>query len=118
MKVVLDEGLALSAAELLRREGYDAIHVRECGLARALDADILAWAREQGALVVTLDADFHALLMLTGAKTPSVVRIRIQKLRAWPVATLIRKVLTDYRADLESGSMVVVEPTRIRVRRL
>jgi predicted nuclease of predicted toxin-antitoxin system len=42
MKVVLDEGLAVSAAELLRREGYDAIHARECGLARAKDADILA----------------------------------------------------------------------------
>jgi hypothetical protein len=34
------------------------------------------------------------------------------------VAAVIEKVIAQYRPDLEAGAMVVVEATRIRVRRL
>ena len=38
--------------------------------------------KEQGQLVATLDADFHTLLALDKAKTPSGIRIRVERLRA------------------------------------
>jgi predicted nuclease of predicted toxin-antitoxin system len=46
-----------------------------------VDADILAYGRQELRVVVTLDADFHTLLALSGARSPSVVRIRIEGLR-------------------------------------
>src|SRR6266705_6782569 len=62
---------------------------REKGLATATDAKIIDFARQGGWIVVTLDADFHILLALSGATSPSVVRIRIEGQRAEGLATLL-----------------------------
>lgn len=72
IKILLDQGLPRSAAELLRQQGWNALHVGEVGLATASDQSILKHAQQQGSTVVTLDADFHALLAVSGASAPSV----------------------------------------------
>jgi predicted nuclease of predicted toxin-antitoxin system len=78
MKLLLDQGLPRSAAPLLCQAGIDTVHVGDLGLSTADDAVILQSGRENGRAVVTLDADFHTLLALSGAATPSVIRIRIE----------------------------------------
>jgi predicted nuclease of predicted toxin-antitoxin system len=67
--LLLDQGLPRSAATLLRGAGHEAIHVGELGMSAATDESILAHARKEEFAIVTLDADFHALLALTGAPT-------------------------------------------------
>lgn len=86
MKFLLDQGLPRSTASLLRDTGIDTVHTGEIGLATAVDSDILQHAQRESRVVVTLDADFHALLALSGASTPSVIRIRIEGLRAQALA--------------------------------
>ncbi len=87
MKLLLDQGLPRSAAGLLRQAGLDTVHTGEIGLATAEDQLILDQARESGRVVVTLDADFHTLLTLSGAVSPSVIRIRIEGLNAAQIPT-------------------------------
>jgi len=82
MKLLLDQGLPRSTVFPLRTAGIDAVHVGEKSLATAPDSLILDIARREQCIVVTLDADFHALLALSGAAGPSVIRIRIEGLRA------------------------------------
>ncbi len=118
MKFLLDQGTPRSAAALLRDAGYDAIHTGEAGLAEAEDEQILAKAREQGRIIVTLDADFHAALALSRAKGPSVVRIRIEGLRAEPMIGLLQTVVQQAHDELVAGAMISVQEGRIRVRRL
>ena len=77
MKVLLDQGLPRSAAELLTA-GIDALHTGECGLAQAR-CHILDYARQQDRVVVTLDADFHTRAG-PGHGCTSVIRIRIEGL--------------------------------------
>jgi predicted nuclease of predicted toxin-antitoxin system len=72
MRFLLDQGLPRSAAELLRNQNLDVVHVGEAGLASAEDAEILMRGREDRRIVVTLDADFHSLMALSGATEPSV----------------------------------------------
>jgi len=69
-------------------------------------------------VVVTLDADFHALLALSAAETPSVIRIRIEGLRAQALTNLILTVIGELSEDLELGAVVTVEPSRVRMRHL
>jgi len=72
-------------------------------------------ASQEGRIVVTLDADFHALLALSGADKPSVVRIRIEGLRAEPLAALLLALLAERSAELEQGALLTVQPKRIRI---
>jgi predicted nuclease of predicted toxin-antitoxin system len=118
MKFLLDQNLSAAAAELLRLSGTDVFHTREVGLATAEDVDILQWCREQGRILITLDADCHALLALSGATSPSVVRIRIEGLRDEALADLIRRVAEMTEQDLKTGSAVTVNAKSIRVHRL
>jgi len=118
MKLLLDQGLPRSAAALLCEAGIDAIHVANIGFSAADDTDILQRAQEDERVVVTLDADFHALLALTEAVSPSVIRIRIERLRAQALTNLLLTVIGECEEDLEQGAVVTVEPSRIRVRRL
>ena len=118
MKLLLDQGLPLSAAALLCDAGIDTIHVSEVGMSEAEDADIIQRARDEGRIVATLDADFHTLLALDVASTPSVIRIRIERLRAKALTNLLLMVIAECEEDLEQGAAVTVEPSRIRVRRL
>jgi predicted nuclease of predicted toxin-antitoxin system len=118
MKLLLEQGLPLSAAALLRDVDIDAIHVGEIGMSEAEDADIIQRGRDEGRIVVTLDADFHALLALDVATTPSIIRIRIERLRAQALTDLLLTVIAECAEDLEQGSAITVEPSRIRIRRL
>jgi predicted nuclease of predicted toxin-antitoxin system len=116
MRVLLDQGLPRSAAKLLRDAGIDAIHTAECDLATATDSDILEYARRQDQFVVTLEADFHAILVLRHAVAPSVIRIRIEGLRAEAIVDLLQAVLRYCDAELTKGAMVSVTSNRIRIR--
>jgi len=115
MKLLLDQGLPRSTAILLREAGIDAVHVGDIGYSSADDAAILQKARDEDRIIVTLDADFHAVLALSGASSPSVVRLRMEGLRGKEAASL-NKVLFHCSDDLARGAMVTVQPGRIRVR--
>jgi predicted nuclease of predicted toxin-antitoxin system len=118
MNLLLDQGLPRSTVRHLAAKGIAAEHVGDLGMARATDTRILDVARERHAAVVTLDADFHALLAATRATNPSVVRIRIEGLNGEQVASLLMQVLAVAGAEIEAGAVVSVTAGRIRVRLL
>ena len=118
MKLLLDQGLPRSAASLLTAAGIDTVHVGDLGLSAAEDAVILQSGHEEGRTVVTLDADFHAILAMSGAIDPSVIRIRIEGLRAHNLVELLLTVIAQCTTDLERGAAVTVQSGRIRIRLL
>jgi predicted nuclease of predicted toxin-antitoxin system len=90
--VLLDQGLAPSAAQTLRKTGWIASHVSELGMDRADDSTILEYARQRGMACVTLGHDFHAHLAMASSGSPSVVLIRIEGLSGARQAELIQRV--------------------------
>jgi predicted nuclease of predicted toxin-antitoxin system len=117
-KVLLDQGLAPSAAEALRNVGWDAIHVSELGMDRADDGAILEFARERGMACVTLDHDFHMHLAMASAGRPSVVMIRVEGLSGARQSELIQKVWAFCGDAIAEGAAVSTDGSAIRVRRL
>lgn len=78
---------------------------------------ILAQGQTEQRVVVPLDADFHALLALSGATAPLVIRIRREGLKAVGLVTLLEKVNEAWGEELELGA-VTVDENRSRMRRL
>jgi len=118
VKFFLDQGLPRSTVAHLQSRAIEAEHVGNLGLARASDETILTEGRNRGAVVVTLDSDFHELLALSNASSPSVVRIRIQGLKGEDVARIIQHVCDAAEAELSVGAAISVTERRIAVRRL
>jgi len=118
MKILLDEGLPKRAAALLRNRGIDAVHVTEIALASTADSVILEAARNAERIVVTLDADFHALLAIQGSTRPSVIRIRREGLSAEDVTALVIHLLSDHAAALASGVALSVRAQLVGIRKL
>ena len=94
------------------------IHVADIGMSRAADADILRHAQAEARVCVTLDADFHALLVTGGERRPSVIRIRKEGLDAAALTALLRGIWAGIEGALEEGAMVTVTERSVRVRRL
>lgn len=118
MRLLLDQGLPRSALLHLHNKGIDAVHVGDRGLATATDSRILDLGRAEAMVVVTLDADFHAILALSGATGPSVIRIRIEGLRGEDLARVLVNVLQVCSDELLKGAMVSVTENGVRIRRL
>jgi predicted nuclease of predicted toxin-antitoxin system len=118
MKFLLDQGLPRGAVDALDRLGHEADHVSAIGLHAAADELILRTAARLGAVAVTLDADFHALLALANSSSPSTIRIRIEGLNSEELAAVVGRVALVCATELERGAMVTVDPSGIRVRTL
>lgn len=117
MRFLLDENLSPKVCPLLDAAGHDAVHVRDCALAGAPDAAVLAYAARDSRIVVTADrADFGRELAGSGDATPSVILLRqlARVVRAADVTALLIANLTpdiidaldwsDGRADTCGGS--------------
>jgi predicted nuclease of predicted toxin-antitoxin system len=118
VKFLLDQGLPRSTVQHLQNVGVVAEHVGDLGLARATDETIVDEGRNREAVVVTLDSDFHALLALSNASSPSVIRIRIEGLKGDAVARIIQQVIEAAESDLSVGAAISVTERRVAVRRL
>ena len=118
MKLLLDQGLPRSTARLLREEGHDAVHVADIGMAAAADTRIIEYARQQGMVVVTLDADFHAALATTAAASPSAIRFRVEGVDASWLAQRVHQATVVLAAELRTGALVTIEHHRMRIRNL
>ena len=118
INLLLDQGLPRGASALLREAGHDTVHVADIGMATASDGDILEKARSEDRAVVTLDADFHALVAVSGASSPSVIRLRVEGLRGEKLVSLLLLAIGECGEDLEAGALVTVQERRLRIRRL
>lgn len=118
MRLLADMGVSLSTVQALRADGHDAIHLREEGLIRLPDAEILEKARREQRIVLTFDLDFGDLLATGTLSFPSVVVFRLRNERPEAVTTHVRSVLAQHNPELEGGAIIIVEEARHRVRRL
>lgn len=118
ISLLLDQGIPRSTTAILRDSGFSVEHVADIGMSTVTDIAIIEYARQKQRGIVTLDADFHALLAVSGAANPSVLRIRKEGLRGPEMAKLVRKALKLVSTEWNCGFLVTVTDTSIRLHRL
>ncbi len=78
------------------------------------DGEILAYARREARILVTLDKDFGELAVVRGIRHSGILRIVDFSVRQQ--GTVCLQAIARHSPDLEVGAIVTVEPGRLRVR--
>lgn len=118
MKLLVDMNLSPSWASRLARHGFEAVHWSAIGAPTTPDDEILAWARDQGFVVITNDLDFSAILAATSGRAPSVVQVRMQDLLSDAAVNVVARALETYRDEVERGALLSIDESGTRVRML
>jgi predicted nuclease of predicted toxin-antitoxin system len=119
VKFLVDQALSPAVAIELNRAGHDAVHVRDLRMHAASDEEIFDRAAQDQRAVVSADTDFGTLLATRKHTSPSVSLFRHgSQHRPADQAALLKANLPQLVSAPEVGSIVVIQPDRIRIRAL
>lgn len=119
MRFLVDNALSPRMAVGLRDAGHDAVHVLDIGLSAAADEIIFDRSAAEGRVLISEDTDFGTLLVTRQSAQPSVILFRrMSDRRAIALLPLLLLNLSLVEEELLLGAIVVIEPERLRVRRL
>ena len=113
MWLLLDTCLSGKAATALRHSGQDVVWVGDWP-ADPGDAAILACARDEERILVTLDKDFGDLAIVRGQPHCGIVRLVDCSVKRQ--AVMCEFVLARHGESLVAGGIVTAEPGRLRIR--
>jgi predicted nuclease of predicted toxin-antitoxin system len=113
----VDENLPAAVAEMLRAEGHDAMTVLEQGLGGRADLEIHRICRDEGRAILTLDRGFGDPRRHPTTRGPGVIVLRPPSQDRVVTLELVRLLIARLDEPQLEGSLWIVEPGRIRIRR-
>lgn len=118
MNFLADMGISLRTVSWLRSAGYDVVHLRQQGLQKLPDHEILIKACAEERIILTVDLDFAQLLAVSGDSLPSVILFRLGNENYHLINQCLTEILSQCQEDLEAGAIISVNNETFRVRRL
>lgn len=115
MKLLVDMNLSPRWVASLAGAGIEAAHWSTLGARNATDAQIMAFAKDHGYVVLTQDLDFSAILAATQGDKPSVVQLRSDDVSPDAIAAAVVDALRQMAPELEDGALLTIDPTRTRL---
>jgi predicted nuclease of predicted toxin-antitoxin system len=97
MKLLFDENLSPKLVQLLHDLFPNSIHVRDIGLEAADDPQVWDYAKGNGLIIVSKDADMHQRSFMFGAP-PKVVWVRLGNCSTSEVEVLLRQNIDALKA--------------------
>ncbi len=89
MKLLFDQNLSPRLVARLADDFPDSGHVFPLGLSEASDSEVWSYARDNGFIVVSKDADFSELSLLHG-HPPKLIWLRLGNCTTTQIETLLR----------------------------
>lgn len=117
MKLKLDENLSRHLKQRLESLKHDVMTVAEEGLLSQPDPVIAKAANDEGRVLLTLDVEFADLRKYPPGGHPGIVLFRPVNFSPLAVNRVIEAFVRETDFESLTGCVVVVEPSRVRIRR-
>ncbi|GAB4195547.1 MAG: hypothetical protein OHK0013_01840 [Sandaracinaceae bacterium] len=109
MKLLADVNVSGAVVERLRAHGWEVARVTDHVSPDSSDEIVLQVAARAGAVLMTRDQDFPALLARSRAAQPSVLNLRCTTVDADELAAVIDQALRAASDDLARGAIVTID---------
>ena len=106
MKLLFDHNLSPALVNCLKDLYPNSKHVYRLGLDQLPDAEVWEYARQEGFLIVTKDADFSDICLLRGFP-PKIIWIRRGNCKTADIEAILRSHYDDIK-ELKNGEIVGV----------
>jgi predicted nuclease of predicted toxin-antitoxin system len=119
LRILLDQNVPRSVCVFIRHNRPDWVvrQVADVDLWGAPDSTILDWARSDSSIVITFDEDFADARMYPVGSHSGVIRLRVWPTTIEKTEAALARVFLEVRDEDLPASLVIVDETRIRVRR-
>ena len=117
MRVKVDEDLPTAISQLLRAAGYDALNVLEQRMGGWKDVEVWKTVQAEQRFLVTADKGFGDIRVYPPGTHAGVLILRPDEDGIRPMVELIQQTLNAYTLDILVGTVTVVTPRGVRVRR-
>lgn len=117
-RFLIDEDCPRSLAPALRQEGHEVEDIRDIGLRGASDDDVIERARPESRCLITCDTGLGNIIRYPPSKYAGILVIRLPD--TIPAKSRVARTVDAIRqlsGQSLNGSLVILEPGRIRVRR-
>lgn len=116
LKILTDEHVSPKTVAFLRNQGLDVLDTKEQGWQGKTDDRLLEIAYRDTRWMFTHDADFGTLAIHEGKPYVGIIFLRLKNMKADNVIRVCHQLL-HHEMDFLQRALVVVEESRIRVRR-
>jgi predicted nuclease of predicted toxin-antitoxin system len=115
MKFVIDVGVGRSVEMQLAADGYEVLPVRDRD-PHLPDREILRWAVQEQAIVVTMDKDFGDLIWKERLPHAGVMLLRMEDATGAEKADAMRRIVREFGTELPHN-FTVFKNDRLRISR-
>ena len=116
MRFLADQDVYQITIEFLKNLGFEVVRVKDIGLSRGQDEELLLHAFKEGFIMLTRDKDFGALVFLRQMETQGVILLRCDPITIDNVHTEFERFLKLHKDMNLRNCFVVIEPNRHRIR--
>ncbi|MDZ7363838.1 MAG: DUF5615 family PIN-like protein [candidate division KSB1 bacterium] len=116
MKLKLDENLSRYLKPTLSAHHHEVMTAADEGLLSQPDPAVAAAAKSEGRMLFTLDVEFGDLRKYPPGSHPGIILFRPKTFGPLAVNRFVEDFVRNNRLEPLAGCVVIVEPTRIRVR--
>jgi len=118
MRIKVDEDLPKAAVQILCDLGHQATGVVEQGMGGAKDPSLWQTVQTERRFLVTADKGFADVRRYAPGTHAGVLLLRPDQGGVRPVIELLEQVLAGYDLDALAGTVTVVTPRGVRIRRV
>ncbi len=118
LSFIADINISPLTVSALTSAGYTTNRISEFLPASASDIQIVEFAIENDAVIITHDLDFTAIVAQKGLSKPSLISLRLGNVKPSVVDKVLLYLIPKVKSELLAGAIISVEEDNYRIRSL